>query len=97
MMQRIKQVQIVLPEGSFEGKCEECVHSCRTWQDKGNTDKNNREMYCAMYRKNFYPLDVGDINCSHYKMKLRYAIKRIAIVVIAIYIVITAIVIILGI
>lgn len=97
MMQRINQVQILIPEGYFEGKCEECVHSCRTWQDRGNTDKNNREMYCGMYRKTFYPRDVEETNCPDYKMKFWCRVKRIAAVAIGIYLVITVIVIILGI
>jgi len=96
MQKTNNKVQIIIPQGYFEGRCEECVHSCRTWQDKGNTDKDNREMYCAMYRKTFFPKNIEETNCSHYKMKLWCRVKRIIYIAIAIYIIIGFIGLILG-
>lgn len=79
------QNQIVNSDGFFQGGCEDCVHSMRTGQDRGNPDKNNREMYCEMYSKTFYPKNLQEIKCSHYRMKLWSMVKRILIVILAIY------------
>lgn len=78
---------IVNAEGFFKDKCVDCIHSVRTWEDKGNPDKDNREMYCGMYRKKFYPKNLGVINCSHYKMKLWSKIKRILTIILTVYLV----------
>lgn len=81
-----KKVQILIPAGSFEGNCEDCIHACRTYQDKGNPDKDNREMYCGMFRNYFYPKDVEEKKCAHFKMRLWAKIKRILVVIFYIWI-----------
>lgn len=96
-MKKMKKVGIIIPQGHFEGKCEDCVHSTRTGQDKGNPDKDNREMYCAMYRKTFFPKRIEETNCSHYKMKLWCKIKLIVGIAVIIYLGIAIIAVLLGI
>lgn len=84
-MQKTKAEQIIIPEGHFEGRCEDCVHSMRTGQDTGNPDKDNREMYCEINEKTFFPKNMQETNCSHYKMKTWTRIKRILLIILAIY------------
>lgn len=96
-MKRLKKAEIIIPQGRFEGKCEDCIHATRTGQDRGNLDKGNREMYCAMYRKTFFPRETEETNCSHYKMKLWSKVKLIASIALIIYFGIAIIAVILGI
>lgn len=76
-MKKQKKIKIFIPEGYFEGRCEDCTHACRTYRDKGNPDKNNREMYCEVYDYHFFPADIEEKECSHYKMRLGCKIKLI--------------------
>ena len=96
-MRKTNQIRIIIPQGHFEGRCEDCVHSYRTGQDIGNQNKDNREMYCAIYKRNFFPYDVRETNCSHYKMKIGARIKYIIAIVLIIYALIAIIAVILGI
>lgn len=96
-MKKTTRIQIMIPQGHFEGRCEDCIHSIRTYQDKGNQDKDNREMYCAMYRKTFFPKNMEEADCTHYKMKIWSKIKRILAIGFMIYIIVGVLEIILGI